>query len=387
MKIAYIIGSLATQGGTSRIVTEKAHYFATVVGYDVTIITCYQREDQANTFILSEDVKQINLEISSDSQYKYPKRLWVKRRNEILLRRKLTDAVRQVDPDILIGIAQLKADVVSKIKCRAKKVIECHEARSYTLSGVGMNLSFLSRIYRSIYRFKYFRTIERNADVVCPLTEGDKNLWKKAKRVEVIPNFSLMPVLSYSDCTAKRVIAVGRLAWEKGYSRLIRAWKIVSTRHPDWRLDIFGEGDMEGAIRLLIKSNNIKNISIHKLTHDISQEYANSSICAVSSYFEGFSLVLLEAQKHGVPSVAFDCPFGPRSIINDAYNGFLVENGDISLFAERVCRLIESQELRKQFSQACIEHAKVFDVHIVIQKWKDLFEDILDAPVKQVTPS
>lgn len=378
MKIAYFIGSLSTQGGTNRIVTEKANYFATQLGYDITIISCFQHDEQANTYFLSKDVKQINLAFSNTSQYKYkyPKRLWIKWKNDKILRQKIYDAVQQIDPDILIGVAQFNSDIVSKIKCRAKKVIECHEARNYTLSGLGMNLSFISRLHKSLYKFRYFRTIERNADVVCPLTEGDKELWKNAKHVEVIPNFSTMHVSNYSDCTAKRVIAIGRLEWEKGYSRLIYAWKIVSSRHSDWQLDIFGEGEMEGAIRQLIKTNEVKNIFIHKFTRDISQEYAKSSICALTSYYEGFSLVLLEAQKHGVPCVAFDCPFGPRTIINDAYNGFLVENGDIRLFAERVCRLIENQDLRKQFSQAGIEHAKTFDVHTIIQKWKELFDSL-----------
>lgn len=378
MKIAYFVGSLATQGGTNRMVTEKANYFATHLGYDVTIITCYQHEDQQNTYLLSDAVKQIKLTVpfASQYQYGYPKRLWVKWANYRKLHQELNKTVQQVDPDILIGIAQFKADLVSKIKCRGKIVIECHEARNYSLSGLGMKRSFFPRVYMSIYRYKYFRTIERHADVVCPLTEGDAALWKRARRVEVIPNFSTMPISQFSDSTAKRVIAVGRLEWEKGYSRLIQVWKIVSGRHPDWQLDIFGEGEMEHALRLLIDSNGVKNINIHHFTHDISQEYAHSSICVLTSFFEGFSLVLLEAQRHGVPCIAFDCPFGPKSIINDSYSGFLVNDSDIRVFAERVCRLIEDKDLREHFSQVGIEQAKIFDVNTVINQWKYLFESL-----------
>ena len=82
--------------------------------------------------------------------------------------------------------------------------------------------------------------------------------------------------------------------------------------------------------------------------------------------------------KHGVPCVAFDCPFGPRSIINDGYDGFLVENGETRLFAERLCRLIEDDYLRKQFSKRAIEKAKTYDVDIIMNKWKELFEQILN---------
>lgn len=380
MRIVYIIGTLASKSGANRIITEKANYFATKYNHDVTIITCFQPQKQANIFTLSSEIKQINLSIPYELQYhyKYPMRLWVKWKCYKRLCIELNNVVNNVDPDILIGVAQFKADIVSKIKCKAKKVIECHEARNYTLSGLGMNRSLMSRVFLKLYKYKYFRTIEHYADVICTLTKGDKELWKKAKRIEVIPNFSTMQVSRYSDCKTKRIIAVGRFVWEKGYSRLFEIWRIVSSRHPDWELDIFGEGDMEYTLKMYIKKTGLINLTIHKYTSNISLEYAKSSIFLLTSYYEGFSLVLLEAQRHGVPCVAFDCPFGPRSIINDSKNGFLVEDGDIRLFADRVCYLIENEKLRKQFAQVGLEHVKSFDVHIVIKQWEKLFKSLTE---------
>ena len=104
-----------------------------------------------------------------------------------------------------------------------------------------------------IYEYIYLRTIERNADVIVTLTEKDRLLWKRAKRTEVITNFSTMPVSKYSDCTPKRVIAAGHLSWVKGFGRLIEIWAIVSSRHPDWHLVIFGDGDMYDTLNMLIK--------------------------------------------------------------------------------------------------------------------------------------
>ena len=137
---------------------------------------------------------------------------------------------------------------------------------------------------------------------------------------------------------------------------------------------------MYNTLKTLIKIYKTKNVAIHNFTHNISLEYANSSICAVTSYFEGFSLVLLAAMKNGVPCVAFDCPFGPGSIINDANCGFLVENGDIRLFADRLCHLIENEELRKDFSKAAIEKAKTFDVDIIMNKCKSFYEQLVKEP-------
>ena len=378
MKIAYIYSTMARAGGTEKMITEKANYLSERYGYDVTIISCFQYANEENFFQTSNKIKQINLEIPFFSQYKYkyPKRLWVKWKMNRLLKKGINDAVKKVDPDIVIGVARFNANYVSTIKCRAKKIIECHETRCNTIYDPGLNRSFPARVLFRIYEFCYFKTIERNADLVITLTEEDKVLWKRAKQTEVIPNFSTSPIIQYSDCTSKRVIAVGRLAWEKGFGRLIEAWSIVSSKHTDWHLDIFGDGRMYNTLKVLTKMYKTRNIVFHNVTSNISQEYANSSICAVPSYFEGFSLVLLEAMKHGVPCVAFDCPFGPRSIINDANNGFLVYDGDIRLFADRLCRLIEDENLRKQFSKAAIEKANTFAVDVIMNKNKTLYEQL-----------
>jgi len=379
MKIVYIYSTLAATGGTERMIVEKANYLAEHFGYDVTIITCFQLPNEDNFFAVSQKVKQINLEIPYFSQYKYkyPKRLWIKWQLNKQLKDCMKKTVEQIDPDILIGVSRFNAIYISTLKCRAKKVIECHEVRYNTLNETGVTRSFLTRLFINIYGYLYFRTIERNADIVVTLTEKDRYLWRRAKRTEVIPNFSVMTISQQSDCTQKRVIAVGRLEWEKGFGRLVQAWSIVSTKHPDWHLDIFGKGVMYDTLQSLIKLYKASNVSLHSVTPNISQEYANSSICAVTSYFEGFSLVLLEAIKHGLPCVAFDCPFGPGSIIDDARCGFLVVEGDVRLFAERLCRLIEDEVLRKLFSKNAVERAKHFDTDIIMNQWKDLFEGLI----------
>lgn len=378
MKIVYIIGTLATQSGAARIVTEKMNLFATRLHYDITVITCIQHQNEKNTYPLSDTIKQINLNIPFFSQYKYryPKRIWVKWSLYRLMYDKITKTVNHINPDIVIGFGQYHADVISCIKSQAKIIIECHEVRFLSLPGIKSYKPFPYSILYKLSKYRYYRTIEQHADAIATLTEKDKLLWKKAKRVEVIPNFSTIQVNKVSNCTSKRIISIGRLEKEKGYERLIEIWRIVSLKHPDWELDIFGEGSLQCTIDNIIKNDGVKNIEIHRFTHRISQEYAKSSICLVSSYYEGFSLVILEAMKHGVPCVAFDCPFGPSSIIQNNLNGFLINDGDINLFAERTCQIIENQKMRKSFSQESILRAQAFDVSCVLNKWKALFEDL-----------
>ena len=379
MKIVYIIPSLEIKGGAERIIVEKANYFSERLGFDVSIITQCHHNNTPIAYPISKKIRHINLGIPYYSQYnyKYPKRILIKWIIRKRIQKETTAAVLQIDPDILISLPFFKPNTVYHIPRRAKNIIEVHEPLEYHLYSDFINSSW---IYKFIQRL-YFHTVLKYADVVVSLTNDEKKYLKKAKRVEVIPNFSSMEISMYSTCNDKRIIAVGRLTPVKGYERLLKIWGIVNVKHPDWHLDIFGDGRLKDELINYVNDNNIRNLTLHGVTHNISQEYANSSICAVTSYYEGFSLVILEAMMHGVPCVAFDCPDGPKSIIKNNECGYLIENGDCNLFAEKLCNLIESQQLRKQFSDAAIKRSKFFNIDIIMEQWKSLFESLLKRQI------
>lgn len=377
MKIVYVIDSLASKGGAERVIINKMDYMVNHFNYDISIITCYQDKNTPNAYPIPNGIKQVCLGIPFYSQYNYhyPFRLWVKHSIDVQLQKALTEAVLEIDPDILIGVSYFEADVVSGIKCRAKKVIEVHEPRPFTLSDYGLSRGKLSSWYMKHYRNWYFKKVEKQADIVVTLTPGDAHEWRRARKVQVIPNFTVMPIEKMSDGQAKRVIAVGRLEWVKGYDRLLDAWKIVSDKHSDWHLDIFGSGTLENELKLQQKELGLENkLTIHPATPAINIEYSNSSIFVGTSHFEGFPLVLLEAMQVGLPCVAFDCPFGPSAAIENEVNGFLVPEGDIKLLSEKVSLLIEDESKRKSFSKAALEKSKIFTVENVMQQWKALFE-------------
>ena len=379
MKIVYVIDSLASKGGAERILSDKMNYMAEHFGYEVYVITCYQNtQTDPNVYYLSDKVHQVNLSIHYYAQYhyRYPMRLWVKYSIYRRLKNELTAAVQRIDPDVLVGLGYFNADLVCGIKCRAKKMVESHEARIFTMSDKGLNRSFFSREYMKYYRNRYFRKVEKKADVVVTLTNGDAKEWTKAKRVEVIPNFTVMPVVKQSTCENKRVIAVGRLEWQKGFDRLIDAWAIVNQQHSDWQLDIFGSGTLGDQLQQQIRTHGLDNVTIHSFTPNINKEYSDSSIFALSSRFEGFGLVLLEAMQSGLPCVTFDCPFGPSDVVADNENGYVVQDGDIPALAERISTLIENTDLRSSFSKASVVRAKLFDKDVVMMRWKALLEEL-----------
>lgn len=379
MKIVYIIDSLALKGGAERIITEKMNYLATIYNYDVSVITYYQFHEP-NTYPLSCKVKQINLSIPFYQQYRYsyPKRLWLKWGFNRQLQIELQQTVNSINPDILIGVGYTLADVVCSIKCQAAKIIESHEARMYTQSPLlHKNTSLFSTIYAILNRKIYLNIVEKRADAVVTLTKGDALEWKNAKRVEIIPNFSIMPISNLSNGESKRVIAIGRLEWQKGYDKLIDIWKLVSPTHSDWQLDIYGEGSLEADLKKRINEAGLINVTIHPFTHNISQEYAKSSIQVLTSRFEGFSLVLLEAMRHGLPCVTFDCPFGPKELIDDNKCGYVIENDNINQFAERLNYLIDNQQVRKRFAKEALMKSRKYNVDNIMNLWKELFNSLL----------
>jgi len=192
-----------------------------------------------------------------------------------------------------------------------------------------------------------------------------------------------MTVSRLSDGNSKKVIVVGRYEWQKGYDRLLEIWKLVTRKHPDWQLDIYGEGSLEDELRADIRQAGFTNVSLHPFTPDISQRYAESSLCLLASRFEGFSLVLLEAIRHGVPCVSFDCPYGPSDVIDDGRCGYVVADGDIRQFADRVCYLIEHPEVRESFAAAAIKKAETYNTTTIINQWKTLFSSLTETRRKK----
>ena len=139
---------------------------------------------------------------------------------------------------------------------------------------------------------------------------------------------------------------------------------------------IFGEGSLELELKKDIKKAKLSNISIHPYTNNISKEYAESSICVLTSRYEGFSLVILEALRHGVPCITFDCPYGPKDLVDHDKCGYVIDNGNIGLFADKLSYLIDNFDIRRQFSNVAINKATFYQEDVIMNQWKQLFESL-----------
>lgn len=358
MLLVYVTDTFAIWGGMERVLADKMNYLSERYGYDVVLMTVNQG-DHAVPFSLNPRINHVDLGVRLHQQYGYRgvKRFLIHRKLVTQLKDKIGKALQQIDADVIICAKLDFVGVLNEVRGKTPLIVESHtlcRADYYEKSG----------LLRRIHIWEYKRQVKK-ADVVVVLTAGDAKDWREYNRnVCVIPNVvHINETDSYSDCTEKRIVFVGRYTLQKDFYCLLRIWSMVYSRHQDWTLDIYTDGDIDAP-----------GVRVYKPVANIIDKYCYSSILLLTSIFEPFGLVLPEAMSCGLPVVAFDCPYGPADIIKDGVDGFLIKNRDVNEFADRVCQLIEDRELRVRMGHAAVKSAQRYRADLIMPKWKDLFE-------------
>ncbi|WP_241597179.1 glycosyltransferase family 4 protein [Rosenbergiella epipactidis] len=168
----------------------------------------------------------------------------------------------------------------------------------------------------------------------------------------------------------KRVLAVGRLVFQKGYDDLLLIWKSFVKNNPSWTLDIAGDGELFDHLQQVRKSFGIENsVNFLGKIEDVDYFYKRADLFVMTSKYEGLPLSLLEAKSWSIPSVAFDCPTGPSEIINNSIDGFLVPPENIKLFIERLDYLAKNNEIRNEFRKKTLITSEKFAKEKIILEW------------------
>lgn len=355
---------------------NKVKYLVEKKGWDVTVVTTDQN-GRAPFYPFPQSVKQIDLQVNytaDNGRNVVVKTLGYLRRRRIHKRR-LTELLMHAKPDVVVSLYPSESSFIPSIKDGSQKVLELHFCKFFRLQYGRTGLIGL------IDRFRTWQDeqIVRRFDRFVVLTEEDRSNWHMIPNVSVIPNASLSVFDRYSNVSSKRVIAVGRLDYQKGFDRLIKAWEIISNtgRFHDWRLDIFGQGEWRDMLQAMINERHLSSsVRLNKPTNNIGEEYAESSLIVMTSNYEGFGMVLVEAMSCGVPAVAFDCQCGPKDIVKHGERGFVVKNGDIEGLANAMMEIMGDDELRKEMGDNAKQVVDIYSEERVMRLWVNLFDEI-----------
>lgn len=378
-KIAYCIPGLHSPSGMERVLTLKANYLAAQKEkYEVYIILTEGR-NRPPYYPLLPSIKLIQLDINFDDLYFVSplKKITGYFQKQKLFKTRLCDCLYEIRPDITISLLRRDINFINKIQDGSIKLGEIHFSRAnYRDFRNNRFPAFVQKAVASYWMGQLIRELKKLKRFIV-LSKEDEARWTELHNVSVIYNpLSFFPE-TISTCENKKIIAVGRYMPQKGFDLLIDCWKIVSEKHPDWILSIYGDG-MREELQAQINRLNLQTTCI--LEHsvpNINEKYLESSIFVLSSRYEGFGMVIIEAMACGVPPVSFTCPCGPKDIIQDGIDGLLVENGNIIQLAEKICYLIENKDTRKQMGEMARKNVKRFKIENIGQQWEQLFEKVL----------
>lgn len=350
-KICFLIENLNHSGGTERVTSLIANALAKQ-NYEVSIVSL--ADGSQPFFQLESNIQTYSL---------YPQKISMKR-NFLSAVWRIRRFVTQHKIDTLIVVDSISCvfTVPALAGLNIKHV--CWEHFNFNVD-LGVKFRRLGRAWAAKY-----------CDIVVTLTKRDKQLWEKnlqGIRATLIPIANPSPYENIKNTPSKknhRVLAVGRLSFEKNLEQLLEIWSIVCKKNNIWTLTLVGDGPdrkkLKDKVSILGLEHHVEFIGASK---NVSQYYEKSSTYCLSSIFEGLPMVLLEAQAYGLPVIAFDCDTGPAEVVVDG-TGFLIPPGDIEGYASQLLKLIDMNELEyANMCRAAKENNRKFYLENIIGKW------------------
>ena len=379
MKIVYCTDSICYAGGIQRITIAKANALAQIEGNEIWIIVTDNK--QRPVLPIDNKVHIIDLDINYfeddwKSKFHILKGILIKRKQH---QKKLENVLNQINPDIVISTGTSEKNFLPKIKVNStpRFIREIHCTKNYRMLAATNLFEKTLAILGDLFDYSLFI---KNYDKIVVLTDEDKNTnWKNNPKITVIPNPLTSPCKEQSTLNEKKVIAVGRLEYQKNFQSLIKAWTHVAKKHPDWKLEIWGEGSKRVELENLIAKLNLKKTCFLKgYTYDIQSQMLNASIYAMSSIFEGLPLVLIEAMSCGLPIVSYACPCGPKDIINNNIDGIIVPFNNETILAQSIIYLIENENIRIKMGTKAKLKSLEYETSNICNIWMIFFHETLN---------
>ena len=377
-KIVYCTPALYSAGGTERVVSVKANYFAEHLGYDVTIIVT--EGNKGNSFFpLSDKVKVINFGLGFEDLWNKPflKKIYLYLVKQRKYKQLMTRELLRIQPDITITTLRREINFIHEIKDGSRKIGELHLSRTNYRSVEDRDSSIIKSLFSKWWKKNAISNLQR-LDKFVVLNENAVMEWPELDNVTMIPDPLPLKMEDKSALQSKRIVTIGRYSYEKGYDFLLRIWALVEKKYPDWQLNVYGMGDPTPYVKLMDElSVDPRRCHLNSSLVDVESEYLRSSILVQPSRTEGFGLVLVEAMACGLPVVAFDCENGPRSLIEDGEDGFLIPPYDVESFADRLMQLMDDERLRAEMGEKGLLKSQHYHISKIASQWEQLFDELM----------
>lgn len=356
MRICFVSGNISRSGGTERVSILVANELKKR-GYEVSFLSIWPGE---NAFFEMEKGIKIHVVMHGNLEKHFY-------RTKIYPVKKIRWILKKEKYDVLICVDTLLTSLIyPSMKGLPIKLIAWeHFNYDHTLTDPK--------------RIKALNIAAQYADRIVVLTKADLNMHVyKAKiassKMEQIYNPISFTSDTKCDIGCKRVIAVGRLTNQKGFDRLLNIWSKIEEEVKDWKLEILGDGELEQQLKMQCDKLHLKQVVFEPKTADVVSHYKDASIYAMTSRYEGFPMVLLEAVTMGLPLISYDCHTGPSEIIKDGVNGFLIEDDNQNLYVEKLLELIKDEDLRQRMGKESSIMASSFNIKTIGDKWEKLLK-------------
>jgi glycosyltransferase involved in cell wall biosynthesis len=365
-KLLYITNGISGSGGLERVLSLRTNYLVDKLGYEVHILTLNQI-GELPFYEFSDNLNFHDIQVRGNPLQYF-----------ISYRKGIKNVVSNIQPDIIsVCDDGLKGLLFPLLFGKEIPIIyERHASIKFNFMS-----SFRQTIFNRIKSFveqKLMILGARGFDSFVVLTEENRRDWPNV-HCTVIPNMSPFTVTdNHIKSSEPLVLAVGSQTYNKGYDRLIEIWKRVNEQKLDWSLEVYGKVDED--LDLQNKANALSlnhSVSFLEPIKNIEDKYNKTSIFVMTSRSEGFGMVLIEAMSYGVPCIAFDCPHGPSDIITNDVDGFLIRDGDIESFVEKMVLLMKNKKLRLEMGKAAKKNIRRYESKNIMSEWDAVYKILM----------
>lgn len=363
MNICFLHGGFAEHGGIARVVSIIANGLQKESDYSVYSLSFF-RSQKENAYEIDAEIHEDYLYNQSQTMTKsiVTNGVW-----------KLCRYIRRNQISVLVSCGALyyPLGIIAAKTCRIRSI--CWEHTNPEFTG--------DYKFQNIGRRLGARHSDMNVLITKEAKENYDQRFPKRKNVLIYNPAAdeLFEQATDYNADSCRLISVGRLSYPKNFTRLLDIAKILSERENGWKWDIYGDGEERELLAEKIEKLKLREyITLKGSVNDLYNRYHQYMAIVMTSRYEGFPMVLIEGAANGLPMVAFDVKTGPKEIVRDGVNGFLINAEDNDAMINAIEKLLNDRQMRIRMSNASRKSAQRYRLINVLQLWKEMLKEVVE---------